>query len=71
MALIVSATGDTATTYRGAQALHRLMTGTRLLTLREAIAHGIYGEYGNACVDARVNAYLDRRRDASATRGRL
>jgi pimeloyl-ACP methyl ester carboxylesterase len=57
-ALIVSATGDSRTTYRGAQALGTLMTGSRLLTLRGVIAHGIYGEYGDACVDATVNAYL-------------
>ncbi|MGW4409716.1 alpha/beta hydrolase [Nonomuraea sp. NPDC004702] len=57
-ALIVSATGDTATTYEGSKAMHRALTGSRLLTLRGAIAHGIYGEYGNACVDAKVNAYL-------------
>lgn len=56
-ALIVSATGDTATTYRGSQAMHRLLTGSRLLTLH-AIAHGVYGEYGSPCVDAKVNAYL-------------
>jgi hypothetical protein len=31
-------------TYRGARALHRLMTGSRLLTLRGVIAHGIYAE---------------------------
>jgi pimeloyl-ACP methyl ester carboxylesterase len=58
-ALIVSATGDTSTTYRGAQAMHRLMTGSRLLTLRGAIGHGIYGEYGDDCVDRKVNAYLE------------
>ncbi len=58
-ALIVSATGDTATTYRGARALHQQMTGSRLLTLRGAIAHGIYGAYGNDCVDLKVNAYLE------------
>ncbi|MFD0904937.1 alpha/beta hydrolase [Actinomadura sediminis] len=57
-ALIVSATGDTATTYRGSVAMHRALTGSRLLTLRGVTAHGIYGEYGNACVDAEVNAYL-------------
>ncbi|MER5426298.1 alpha/beta hydrolase [Streptosporangium roseum] len=57
-ALIVSATGDTATTYEGSQAMHRALTGSRLLTLRGTTAHGIYGEYGNACVDAKVNAYL-------------
>lgn len=57
-ALIVSATGDTATTYEGSKAMHRALTGSRLLTLRGTTAHGIYGEYGNACVDAKVNAYL-------------
>ncbi|GGT27008.1 alpha/beta hydrolase [Nonomuraea spiralis] len=57
-ALIVSATGDTATTYEGGKAMHRALTGSRLLTLRGATAHGIYGEHGNACVDAKVNAYL-------------
>ncbi|TYK53208.1 alpha/beta hydrolase [Actinomadura decatromicini] len=57
-ALIVSATGDTATTYQGSQAMHRALTGSRLLTLRGVTAHGIYGEYGNACVDTEVNAYL-------------
>lgn len=57
-ALIVSTTGDTATTYEGSKAMHRALTGSRLLTLRGATAHGIYGDYGNACVDAKVNAYL-------------
>ncbi|MFG1921606.1 alpha/beta hydrolase [Cryptosporangium sp. NPDC048952] len=57
-ALIVSATGDPATTYQGSQALHRALTGSRLLTLRGVTAHGIYGEYGNPCVDATVNDYL-------------
>lgn len=57
-ALLVSATGDTATTYEGSKAMHRALTGSRLLTLRGATAHGIYGEYGNPCVDAKVNAYL-------------
>ncbi|MFI6080362.1 alpha/beta hydrolase [Streptomyces sp. NPDC051217] len=58
-ALIVSATGDTATTHRGSRAMHRLLTGSRLLTVRGVIGHGMYGEYGNACVDAEVNAYLE------------
>ncbi|WP_157246991.1 alpha/beta hydrolase [Nonomuraea typhae] len=57
-ALIVSSTGDTATTYEGSKAMRRALTGSRLLTLRDTTAHGIYGEYGNACVDAKVNAYL-------------
>jgi pimeloyl-ACP methyl ester carboxylesterase len=57
-ALMVSATGDTATTYEGSRAMRRALTGSRLLTLRDTTAHGIYGTYGNACVDAAVNAYL-------------
>ncbi|MFI6316567.1 alpha/beta hydrolase [Nonomuraea sp. NPDC050556] len=57
-ALILSSTGDTATTYEGSRAMHRALTGSRLLTLRGATAHGIYGEYGNACVNTKVNAYL-------------
>ncbi|GAB2842906.1 alpha/beta hydrolase [Actinocorallia aurea] len=57
-ALIISATGDTATTYAGSQALHRALPGSRLLTLRDTTAHGLYGEYGSACVDTAVNAYL-------------
>ncbi|RFS84044.1 alpha/beta hydrolase [Actinomadura spongiicola] len=57
-ALIVSATGDPATTYEGSKAMHRVMTGSRLLTLRDTTAHGIYGEYADPCVDAKVNTYL-------------
>jgi hypothetical protein len=57
-ALIVSTTGDTATTYEGSKAMHRALTGSRLLTLSGTTAHAIYGDYGNACVDATVNAYL-------------
>ncbi|RKS74381.1 alpha/beta hydrolase family protein [Actinomadura pelletieri DSM 43383] len=58
-ALIVAATGDTATTYRSSRAMHRHMSGSRLLTLRGTVAHGIYGEYGDPCVDKKVNAYLE------------
>ncbi|MFF5523178.1 alpha/beta hydrolase [Streptomyces coeruleorubidus] len=58
-ALIVSATGDTATTYRGSRAMHHLLPNSRLLTLAGTIAHGVYGEYGNTCVDGKVNAYLE------------
>jgi pimeloyl-ACP methyl ester carboxylesterase len=57
-ALIVSATGDPATTYEGSKAMHRDLTGSRLLTLSGVTAHGIYGEYGNSCVDEKVNTYL-------------
>ncbi|WP_397893250.1 alpha/beta hydrolase [Streptomyces aurantiacus] len=29
-----------------------------MLTVKGANRHGLYAEYGNACVDAKVNAYL-------------
>ncbi|MFI0742948.1 alpha/beta hydrolase [Streptomyces sp. NPDC021100] len=57
-ALIVAATGDPRTPYAGSQALHGLLPSSRLLTVEGAEHHGLYGEYGNACVDGRVNAYL-------------
>jgi pimeloyl-ACP methyl ester carboxylesterase len=57
-ALVVSATGDIATTYRGSQAMHRQLAGSRLLTLQGVISHGIYGEYANPCVDSVVNGYF-------------
>jgi pimeloyl-ACP methyl ester carboxylesterase len=57
-ALIVQSTGDTRTTHQTALALHRLLTGSRLLTLQNARIHGVFGNYGNPCVDNRVNAYL-------------
>jgi len=57
-ALIVAATGDSRTAYEHGQALHRQMTGSRLLTAKVS-THGVYGEYGSTCVDNVVNAYLD------------
>ncbi|MFE2292677.1 alpha/beta hydrolase [Streptomyces sp. NPDC059452] len=58
-ALIVAATGDPRTTYRSSVALHHQLPGSRLLTLKGANRHGLYGEYGNACVDRKVNRYLE------------
>ncbi|GCD41133.1 alpha/beta hydrolase [Streptomyces paromomycinus] len=57
-ALIVAATGDPRTTYRSSVALHELLPSSKLLTLKGANRHALYGEYGNACVDAKVNRYL-------------
>ncbi|WP_052852246.1 alpha/beta hydrolase [Streptomyces avicenniae] len=57
-ALLVSATGDPRTLYSGALALREQWPSARLLTVTGARQHGLYGEYGNACVDGRVNAYL-------------
>ncbi|HET6294515.1 MAG TPA: alpha/beta fold hydrolase [Kribbella sp.] len=57
-ALIVAATGDPRTTYPMAKALHQDLGGSRLITLQNVRSHGIYGEYGNQCVDNLVNNYL-------------
>ncbi|MFF7652717.1 alpha/beta hydrolase [Streptomyces sp. NPDC007983] len=57
-ALLVNATGDPRTLYAGAQAMREQWPSSRLLTVDGARQHGLYGEYGNACVDERVNAYL-------------
>ncbi|MFF8652701.1 alpha/beta hydrolase [Streptomyces huasconensis] len=57
-ALLVNATGDTRTTYSGAQQVRERWTRSRLVTVPGANQHGVYGDYGNACVDGRVNAYL-------------
>ncbi|MFI0776905.1 alpha/beta hydrolase [Streptomyces sp. NPDC021212] len=57
-ALLVNATGDPRTLYAGAEAMRERWPSSRLLTVEGARQHGLYGEYGNACVDERVNAYL-------------
>ncbi|WP_030618924.1 alpha/beta hydrolase [Streptomyces achromogenes] len=57
-ALLVAATGDPRTPYTGAEAVHEQWPTSRLLTVSGARQHGLYGEYGNACVDERVNACL-------------
>ncbi|MFF1650639.1 alpha/beta hydrolase [Streptomyces sp. NPDC058240] len=57
-ALLVNATGDPRTLYAGAEAMREQWPSSRLLTVEGARQHGLYGEYGNACVDGRVNAYL-------------
>ena len=57
--LIVAATGDPRTTYASSQKLHRELPSSRLLTLDGAKRHGLYGQYGNRCVDLAVTDYLD------------
>ncbi|MFI2200443.1 alpha/beta hydrolase [Streptomyces sp. NPDC020192] len=57
-ALLVNATGDPRTTYRGAETVHRNWPSSRLVTLRGADQHAVYGVFGSSCVDATVNAYL-------------
>jgi hypothetical protein len=56
-ALILNATGDTQTAYAGAQALHRALTGSRLVTLQDAYLHGVFFA-GSACADGAVERYL-------------
>ncbi|MEU8889973.1 alpha/beta hydrolase [Streptomyces sp. NPDC048442] len=57
-ALIVSATGDPRTAHKGAVALHGLLPSSKLITVKGANRHAIYGLYENACVDNHVNRYL-------------
>jgi pimeloyl-ACP methyl ester carboxylesterase len=57
-ALIVQSTGDTRTTYEGALVMHAALTGSRMVTLPGARIHAVFGNYGNACVDDQVIAYL-------------
>ncbi|MEU8786928.1 alpha/beta fold hydrolase [Streptomyces sp. NPDC048637] len=56
--LIVAATGDPRVTYKSSLALHGLLPSTKLITLKGANRHALYGEYGNTCVDGKVNQYL-------------
>jgi pimeloyl-ACP methyl ester carboxylesterase len=56
-ALILNATGDTQTAYAGARALHRALTGSRLVTLTDAHLHGVYFA-GSTCADRAVDGYL-------------
>ncbi|MER5507278.1 alpha/beta hydrolase [Streptomyces sp. NPDC002766] len=57
-ALLVNATGDPRTTYDGAEAVRRMWPSSRLVTLRGADQHAVFGVYGSACADAAVNGYL-------------
>ncbi|MFI9203089.1 alpha/beta fold hydrolase [Streptomyces sp. NPDC053048] len=56
--LIVAATGDPRTTYKSSVELHGLLPASKLITLKGANHHGIFGSYGSACVDDKVNQYL-------------
>ncbi|MGW0583650.1 alpha/beta hydrolase, partial [Streptomyces sp. NPDC002920] len=74
-ALLVNATGDPRDTYDNALALHSRWPSSRLVTLRGADQHGVYGYVGSACVDGTVNAYFATgrlpERDLSCDRRRL
>ncbi|GAB3839472.1 alpha/beta hydrolase [Kribbella italica] len=57
-ALVVAADGDPRATYPMARKLHRALTGSRMITVRDARKHGIFGEHGNDCADRKVIDYL-------------
>ncbi|MEU6553467.1 alpha/beta hydrolase [Streptomyces sp. NPDC046915] len=57
-ALLVNAAGDPRTTYQGALEVRRMWPASRLVTLRGADQHAVYGVFGSSCVDRTVNAYL-------------
>ncbi|MEO3786892.1 alpha/beta hydrolase [Actinocorallia sp. B10E7] len=56
-ALIVNARGDTRTPLAGAQALHTRWPGSRMITL-DASVHGVFGNYGDTCVDTLIIDYF-------------
>ncbi|MFC4048792.1 alpha/beta hydrolase [Actinomadura syzygii] len=57
-ALMVAATGDTRTTYERNETVHRLLRGSRMITL-DGYVHAPYQRgYPNTCVRDRVNDYL-------------
>ncbi|MBY8840289.1 alpha/beta hydrolase [Streptomyces sp. SP2-10] len=55
----MNATGDPRTSYRSARMVRRDWPTSRLVTLRGADQHGVYGVFGSSCVDSTVNAYLE------------
>ncbi|MEU5696513.1 alpha/beta hydrolase [Actinosynnema sp. NPDC020468] len=56
--LMLGATGDPATPYPGQLALHRALTGSRLVTVPDRFRHGVFLVAGNACADAATKDYL-------------
>ncbi|MEV7084605.1 alpha/beta hydrolase [Streptomyces sp. NPDC093085] len=55
--LILAAERDAATPYEGALELHRRLSGSALVTERDAGTHGVSGG-GNPCADAHLETYL-------------
>ncbi|GII05450.1 tripeptidyl aminopeptidase [Planobispora takensis] len=60
-ALIVGASGDPKTPYPGQRAMHRALSGSRMVTVRGAFRHlvsRVFTATPDACVDAAVGRYL-------------
>jgi pimeloyl-ACP methyl ester carboxylesterase len=58
-ALIVNAAGDINATLDMGLAMHRALTGSRMIIADELRTHGVYLLRGGPCVDDTVNAYLN------------
>lgn len=58
-ALIVNAAGDINALLDMGQAMHRALSGSRMITLENVRTHGVYLFRGAACVDDTVDAYLN------------
>ncbi|PRY39714.1 alpha/beta hydrolase [Umezawaea tangerina] len=58
-ALVVQAAGEVNAVLEMGQAMHRALSGSRMITLEGARDHGVYLFRGSDCVDTAVNAYLD------------
>jgi hypothetical protein len=58
-AVVVQAAGDENAVLEFGQAMHRALTGSRMITLDGVRDHGVYLFRGATCVDTAVNAYLD------------
>ncbi|MFD5090980.1 alpha/beta fold hydrolase [Amycolatopsis thailandensis] len=56
--LIVQATDDTRTAYESGVALHKSMTGSKLLTLQDVRVHVVFGNYPNKCTENVINTYF-------------
>ncbi|HTI21757.1 MAG TPA: alpha/beta hydrolase [Kutzneria sp.] len=54
--LLVAASDDPVAPYPGQLAMHRALTGSRLVTQEGAFHHGVF--LGNSCIDAAVVGYL-------------
>jgi pimeloyl-ACP methyl ester carboxylesterase len=57
-ALVVQAAGDVNAVLEMGQAMHRVLGGSRMITLTGVRDHGVYLFRGSRCVDTAVNAYL-------------
>jgi pimeloyl-ACP methyl ester carboxylesterase len=57
-ALIVHSSEDTRVAYPQAVALHRMLTGSRLVTLQGVRFHSLFGRVDNPCANNSVNDYL-------------